>query len=130
VDKAERTRLKTLANDAVIATFGSDNRESQLAEALERCVDELEDANSKCPTCSVCENHGDLLDESIKVDPSEILRIHSEFKDTLKALKDYHVKLSGEIADEFPDLLLADDLASLIEEAEGVADELEAEVTP
>lgn len=59
MDKAERTRLKTLANDTVIATFGYDNRESQLAEALERCVDELEDANSKCPTCFFCETHGD-----------------------------------------------------------------------
>jgi hypothetical protein len=53
VDKAERTRLKALANDAVIATFGSDNRESQLAVALERCVDEL-DRQEQSPHCSTC----------------------------------------------------------------------------
>lgn len=42
MDKAERTRLKQLANDAVIATFGQDSREARLATALERCVDDLE----------------------------------------------------------------------------------------
>jgi len=59
MDKAERTRLKQLANDAVIATFGSDSRESRLAVALEQCVDELEYIGDKCPTCCVCDMHGD-----------------------------------------------------------------------
>ena len=55
MDQAERTRLKTLANDAVIATFGYDSRESRLAEALERCVDELDRLN-RCPVCGDSEN--------------------------------------------------------------------------
>jgi hypothetical protein len=57
MDKVERTRLKTLANDAVIATFGYDNRESRLAEALERCVDEL-DRLDTTPHCSTCHCDG------------------------------------------------------------------------
>lgn len=131
MDKAERTRLKTLANDAVIATFGYDNRESRLAEALERCVDELEDANDRCPTCSVCTDHGNHVDESIKVDVNEVLRIHRELKKQVQALKDYHVKLVERLAElEIPDDGLADELAEIVEEAEGDLNELEAEVLP
>jgi hypothetical protein len=59
MDRTERERYKRLANESIIETFGTECPEQRLAEALERCVDELEDANSKCPTCSVCENHGD-----------------------------------------------------------------------
>lgn len=54
MDKAERIRLKTLANDAVIATYGYDTRESRLAEALERCVDELERMGTR-PHCATCD---------------------------------------------------------------------------
>jgi len=55
VDKVERARYKTLANDAVIAAFGSDGLDSQLAAALERCVDELERLN-RCPVCGDSED--------------------------------------------------------------------------
>lgn len=52
MDKSERVRLKQLANEAIIATFGYDNRESQLAEGLEKVIDELEDSSPPhCPTC-------------------------------------------------------------------------------
>lgn len=72
MDKAERTRLKTLANDAVIATFGTDSQESRLAEALERCVDELEDIGDKCYVCSFCDNHGDHWDSDNGDDEEEV----------------------------------------------------------
>jgi hypothetical protein len=122
MDQAERTRLKQLANDAVIATFGYDDRESRVAEALERCVDELEDANSKCPTCSVCENHGDNLDESIAVDASEVIDAHRELAANLKSLESYRDKLID--ADGENDLL--EELTELIEEFRSNIDSVEA----
>lgn len=52
MDKAERQRLKTLANEAIIATYGHDNRESQLAEGLEKAIEELDsDSPPHCATC-------------------------------------------------------------------------------
>lgn len=42
MDHAERQRLKQLANDSIIATFGQETNEARLAQALERCVDVLE----------------------------------------------------------------------------------------
>lgn len=59
MDKAERQRLKTLANEAIVATFGQDSREQRLAEALERCVEWIEDVADKCEHCSNCGHHGD-----------------------------------------------------------------------
>jgi len=50
MDKAERTRLKQLANDAIIATYGYDNDMQRLAAALEKCVEELEGLD-RCPVC-------------------------------------------------------------------------------
>jgi hypothetical protein len=64
MDKAKRAHYKTLANDAIIATFGYDNDTSRLAQALEKCVDELENIGDKCQTCSYCEDHGDHWDEA------------------------------------------------------------------
>lgn len=52
MDTSERQRLKQLANDSIIATYGYDNTESRLAEALEKCVDELD--NDSPPHCSTC----------------------------------------------------------------------------
>lgn len=60
MDKADRQRLKQLANDSIIATFGRDDNEARLAVALEQCVDELEEIGAKCSTCSTCEDHGDF----------------------------------------------------------------------
>lgn len=53
MDKGERQRLKTLANEAIIATYGYDNRESQLAEGLEQALDELDDDSP--PHCATCQ---------------------------------------------------------------------------
>lgn len=42
MDASERARYKQLANDSIIATFGSGDREQQLAEALEKAIDHIE----------------------------------------------------------------------------------------
>lgn len=113
MDKAERTRLKELAVD-VIAASPVHSKETQLAEALEKCVDDLEDRSDKCSTCSVCENHGDHEDESIAVDPDEVLEVHKALKQRLTELKDFHVKVgtymiegSGNIYKDLGDLIEA-----------------------
>ena len=59
MDKAERNKLKQLANDAIIENFGRECPEARLAEALERCVDELERLDT-LPHCSTC-NCGEAL---------------------------------------------------------------------
>ena len=41
MDAVERARYKTLANDAVIATFGEESLTAKLATALETCVSYL-----------------------------------------------------------------------------------------
>lgn len=55
MDKPERQRLKRLANEAIIATFGNDSREQRLAEALEKAIDELGE-RAKCAVCGDGEN--------------------------------------------------------------------------
>lgn len=129
MDKSERQRLKQLAIDTIIAN-PVHSTATTLAEALEHCVDEIEDANMKCPTCSVCENHGDNEDDSIPIEASDVVNIHRELKKLLQQFKDYHVKLSDEIAESYDDNLresaLADNLAEIIEETESQVDELEA----
>lgn len=62
MDKPERQRLKTLANEGIIATYGYDNQTSQLAEALEQCIDWIDDIADKCEHCRNCEHHGDHAD--------------------------------------------------------------------
>jgi len=128
MDKAERTRLKQLANDAVIATFGSEGRESQLAVALEGCVEELEFIASECDHCKFCDIHGEVEDDEIQVDADEVIRIHGEMKKQIAAFKDLHVKFAAAVAETDIDELI-EELASQIEEAESYVDELEAEVT-
>ena len=64
MDKAERTRLKQLANDAVIATFGSESREQKLAEALEEALTHIEYLRSRWrPVCYVCDEGLSTYDE-------------------------------------------------------------------
>jgi len=53
MDAVERARYKTLANDAIIDTFGTECPEQRLAEALEKCVEELERLETS-PHCSTC----------------------------------------------------------------------------
>lgn len=123
-----RARYKQLANDSIIATFGRDDNEARLAQALEKCVDELDNANDKCPTCSRCENHGDHGDE-FTIDVNEIIRVHGELKKRLAALKELHGEFDDvdEVTD-IPDMVSK--LGMQIEEFESEVDELEAEVLP
>lgn len=51
MDEVERKRLKELANDAIIASFGSGSREQRLAEGLERALEHIEDLREWRPTC-------------------------------------------------------------------------------
>lgn len=129
MDRSERQRLKTLANDAVIATFGLDDQHAQLATALETCVDELQFIATGCDHCQYCDIHGEVEDDSIDVDVNELLRIHGELKKQVQSFKDLHVKFAGAVAESDIDNLV-EELASQIEETEGYVDEIEAEVSP
>jgi DNA repair exonuclease SbcCD ATPase subunit len=125
MDKSERLKFKTLANDAIIATFGHDTDFSRVAEALERCVDEIEDANDKCPTCSTCENHGDHEDESLAVDADEVMDAHKKLKERLTDLRVFQLRLTGYV-DEFGFARIDEDLAELLEALESDIDSVEA----
>lgn len=58
MDQAERNRLRTLANDAIIDLFGSEGRELKLAQALEEAVDHIEFLRTKWrPVCYDCDEH-------------------------------------------------------------------------
>lgn len=127
MDKSERQRLKTLANEAIIATFGNDSREQRLAEGLENCLDELDYIAGECDHCKTCETHGNYDDDSIPVDASEVMSVHGELKKLLQRLKDYHIHLCGEVAEGWADPdRLTEPLAEIIEETESQVDELEA----
>lgn len=129
MDSVERARLKQLANDSVIATFGYDNTESRLALALESAVEEFEFIATGCDHCKFCDVHGEVEDDEISIDANEIIRIHGELKKSLQAFKDLHHKFDD--ADEVTDIPdLVNELASQIEELESGIDELEAEVAP
>lgn len=131
MDKAERQRLKTLANDAVIATFGLDNQHAQLATALENCVEEFEFIATGCDHCKYCDIHGEVEDDEIAVDASEVMGVHDKLKKLLQRLKDYHIRLCGEVAEDWADPdQLTDPLAEIIEETESQVNELEACVIP
>lgn len=134
MDNVTLNRWKQLANDAVIATFGQDSREAQLATVLEQVVDELDETSNRCPTCSVCEDHGNSDGQGIVVDVDKVLSIQKRLKNQTKTLKDYHVRLATDLAEwETTGELgtgLTEDLAEIIEETDNCVDELEAEVLP
>jgi hypothetical protein len=130
MDRGERARLKQLANDAIIASFGFDSRESQLAEALERCVDELEQANDKCRVCSTCEGHGDHVDESLHIDPDEVVEAHRALEAKLALLKDRHVELAGICGELEVGAEAVDALGNIIEDLESDLDDLQEVVLP
>lgn len=131
MDKAQRQQYKTLANDAIIRTFGIEGDEARLATALETCVDELGDIATECEHCRTCDYHGDIEDDSIPIDAGDVMGVHGELKKLLERLKDYHVRLCGEAAEEWADPdQLTNPLAEIIEETESQVDELEACVTP
>ena len=104
-------------------------RESQLAEALERAVDALDEMSNECERCSACSDHGNKVDESLDVDVNEILRIHGELKKQVVGLKELHVKFTNAVAESDIDDLV-EELASQIEETEQTVDELQTEVLP
>lgn len=55
MDKVDRARYRQLANDAIIATFGSESREQKLAEALEQAINQLDYICGEWrPTCDEC----------------------------------------------------------------------------
>lgn len=129
MDHSERQRLKRLANDSIIATFGQETNEARLAQALENSVEEFEFIATGCDHCKFCSTHGEVEDDEIPVDPNEIIRIHGELKKQLQSFKDLHHKFDD--ADEVTDIPdLVNELASQIEELESGIDELEAEVAP
>lgn len=130
MDHVERARLKRLANDSVIATFGCDNAESRLALALESAVEEFEFIATGCDHCKYCDVHGETDDDSILVNVNEIVRIHGELKKMIQAFKGYHLRLCGELVDWADPNQLTEPLAEIIKETQGYVDELEAEVTP
>jgi transcriptional/translational regulatory protein YebC/TACO1 len=127
MNKAERTRLKELAVETIVAS-PVHSKKAQLAEALEKCVDDLEDRSDKCSTCSVCENHGDHEDESIAVDPDEVLEVHKALKQRLTELKDFHVKVGAYMIEGSGNIYK--DLGDLIEALEEDVDTVEACALP
>lgn len=67
MDHAERQRLKQLANDSIIATFGTESNEQRLAEALEHCLNQLEYVSSKWrPVCLDCDERLSTYDEAVE----------------------------------------------------------------
>lgn len=126
MDKTERQRHKTLANDAIIRTFGVEGDEAQLATALETCVDELGDIATECEHCKTCQSHGDFVDDSIPIDASEVMGVHRSLTASLKSLNDFHKRLF----ELLPESQLPNELAEIIEETESQIDELEACVIP
>jgi hypothetical protein len=122
MEKAQRSKYKTLANDAVIATFGQDGLAAQLATALESCVDELESVAAECAHCKTCESHGDFDDDSIPVEANEVMDAHRELTGDLKALEAYRDKL----IDRDGDNNLLEELTELIEDFRNDIDSVEA----
>lgn len=88
MDSVERAKYKQLANDAIIAEFGSNGLAARLAEALEKCVEELEWLSGGCQYCSYCEDHGDKAgDKPEPIEASDVLEIHGQLKERLTELE-------------------------------------------
>lgn len=129
MDTNSREKLKVLANEGLIEFFGQDSLSQRIAKGLEKAVEELEEANERCPQCSICETHGNKENDEIEVDASEVLTVYKQLKDRLKEFKEIHVALSTTFADIETDDLL-ETLAEQIEQLESDIDELERTVIP
>ena len=110
MDAAERLRYKTLANDAIIATFGRTDLTAQLAAALERCVDDLE-------------YHGDCSGpqpepEGAILNLDTVQAIHGQLKERLLELEKV-TTTADEVAD-----LLKESLKDLRHDIKELGDEL------
>lgn len=116
MDKSERDTYRRLANDSIIATFGSDGTTQRLAEALEKSIEELDDIATDCDHCKTCEYHGDYEDESFDVDVNEILRIQKQLKALTEGLKRNQTNPEG--------------FAEILAVLDSNVDELEAELMP
>ena len=93
MDKAERQRLKQLANDSIIATFGQDTNEARLAQALEQAVEDLE-------------YHGDRIGPRVEADPEPAIvnldtlqEIHRELKEQVGEVDDAVTAISDRVSD-------------------------------
>lgn len=65
MERTERQRLKALANEAIIATYGDDGREQRLAEALEKAVDHIQYLRAEYrPICDNCDQRCRTYDEA------------------------------------------------------------------
>lgn len=126
----ERQRLRRLANDSIIETFGTNCSEQRLAEALESTVEELGFIAEECQHCKLCPAHGDHSDEMLPVDADGVLEVHGELKKQLQVLKDYHVRLVGQLALAQLADKLGDDLGEIIVDIESEVNELERCVIP
>lgn len=114
--KVERDRLRRLANDSIIATFGSDTTEATLAQALETCIDELDNIATECENCKTCEAHGDIESDTFDVDLGELLAIQKQLRALTNGLKR---NLDN------PELM-----AEIVAGMDSKVDELEAEIIP
>lgn len=83
MDNADLQRWKTLANDAVVATFGTNSRESRLAVALESAVELLDETSNRCSTCSKCDDHGNVENEDIQVSADDVRVIYNRLSQLL-----------------------------------------------
>lgn len=93
MEAGERQRLKTLANDAVIAEFGNNSLAAQLAVALEQAVDDLE-------------YHGDCIGPRVEVDPEPAIvnldtlqEIHRELKEQVREIDDAITAINDRVSD-------------------------------
>ena len=63
MDKSDRARYKQLANDSIIATYGRDDNEARLAQALEDALDQI-DFMCKRPHCATCDCEYDTREQA------------------------------------------------------------------
>lgn len=87
MNTVELARYKQLANDAIIAHFGSSGDVARLTEALEKAVDELDDIANECDRCKYCEVHGNYESEKVDVDADEVLAAHRALTSKVEALR-------------------------------------------
>jgi hypothetical protein len=87
MDDAQLNKWKQLANDAVIAMFGTDTRESQLAQALEQAVDILNETSNSCPRCSKCDDHGNVENEDLEVSADDVAAIYNHLSKLLTQVR-------------------------------------------
>lgn len=66
MDHGERQRLKQLANDSIIATFGQETNEARLAQGLESAIDALEYYDETTERNTALEEENGELGDQVK----------------------------------------------------------------